>query len=768
MLKLAWRGDRAGAAAAVARFPSWLRQEDRGAFVAWLSAFWDRNPERALAVMRGFPRPFVRDSYFAGPAAVLTALAHDQAGHTEAARADWRIVLQLSDAEISSAPDNPAGYYWKAWASARLGDRAAAAEASAQIVQRNFAERSTFLNNFTLAPLWVALGQPDEAIHALGPSNPRSAGMTEARASLELSPFFDAIRNDQRFPALVAAAAGPETKPSVSSVAPDDKAVAVLPFANLSGDKEQEYFSDGLTEEILNALARERDLRVPGRASSFSFKGKNASGAEIAKALNVSRLVEGSVQRSGTKVRIRVSLTRVADNASEELGTFTEELADIFALQDKVARAVVEKLTHRQPMANVGVLTKNPEAYTLYLKARSMQNVGATSATEAVKFFERAVALDPSFALAWARMGEAKFRRYASGSDYSPEVVTGSRAAIDRALSVQPDLPEALIARANWLRNVEWNFTAAQRDLDKAESLQPATADLRFAQFALADGQHRWPEASRLAKECLALDPQNADATVIIAAYFSRRGDFREADLLLARAREIGGVNANGAFHSQVVLRRQWRGPEAALRLWDRIRPGQSRWEPTHAELLLMLGRKDEARAVLDGVTVPTAVMGFGVYTNNAGRMLVALGMNDRAQMWAEAARAEALKQFARGNNSPIAQLNLVSAEIVLGHRDSALAALKDWSAKTQTEPGGSARRLEDFVTLASGLYGRLGMADEMIALLRERAANIDRTDGFDLRYNPDYALIRNDPRFQELMQQAEAWAKAQPHPIDP
>ena len=153
--------------------------------------------------------------------------------------------------------------------------------------------------------------------------------------------------------------------PALASSASADKSVAVLPFANLSGDKEQEYFSDGLTEEILNALARERDLRVPGRASSFSFKGRNASGAEIAKALGVTRLVEGSVQRSGTKVRIRVSLTRVADNASEELGTFTEELADIFALQDKVARAVVEKLTHRQLASSVEVLTKNTEATTL-------------------------------------------------------------------------------------------------------------------------------------------------------------------------------------------------------------------------------------------------------------------------------------------------------------------------------------------------------------------------------------------------------------------
>lgn len=174
----------------------------------------------------------------------------------------------------------------------------------------------------------------------------------------------------------------PETKLSASAMVSSSnaKAVAVLPFANRSGDQEQEYFSDGLTEEILGALRREHDLSVPGNTSCFAFKGKTVSPAEIARALNVSRLVEGSVQRVGSKVRIRVTLSRPADNSSEELGTFTEELADIFALQDKVARAVVAKLTRRaSTTAPVVVLTKIPEAYDAYLRGRTLQTSAKAS-----------------------------------------------------------------------------------------------------------------------------------------------------------------------------------------------------------------------------------------------------------------------------------------------------------------------------------------------------------------------------------------------------
>lgn len=176
-------------------------------------------------------------------------------------------------------------------------------------------------------------------------------------------------------------------------------------------EKDGEIFSDGLTEEILNAPARERDLRVVPRTSAFSFKGENIPLSEIARALNVAQVVEGSVQRSGDRVRIRVTLTRTANGFTEELGNFTEGMSDIFALYDKIVPAVVEKLTRRTTTARVAVLTKIPAAYDAYLRGRVFMAQPSPSWPKGIEAFERAARLDPQFALAWANLGRLSAMR---------------------------------------------------------------------------------------------------------------------------------------------------------------------------------------------------------------------------------------------------------------------------------------------------------------------------------------------------------------------
>lgn len=262
------------------------------------------------------------------------------------------------------------------------------------------------------------------------------------------------------------------------------------------------------------------------------------------------------------------------------------------------------------------------------------------------------------------------------------------------------------------------------------------------------------------------LDPQNSDYTQSVGGALELHGDFGEADRLYLRAGSILGTYMGNWYYNRVLMRLQWRGPEAALRLWDRTPANQGQPEFLHAELLLAEGKNDEGRAAAQREDVPTRVMGFGGFTNAAGSNLLALGLRDRARAWAEIASAEATKQFSRGNRSPLARRNFVGAEIVLGHRDSALAELGEWRAESQRVPS-VLRRMIEFNLPAAALYARLGVADEAVALLREVAANRYLTEGFALRYRPDYALVRNDPRFQELMKQQEAWATAQPDPAD-
>ncbi len=476
------------------------------------------------------------------------------------------------------------------------------------------------------------------------------------------------------------------------------------------------------------------------------------------------------MQRSGTKVRIRVSLTRVADNASEDLGAFTEEFGDIFALQEKVARAVVEKLTHRQVASSVEVLTTNSEAYDLYLRGRSLQTRAGSYSREAAKLYEQAVALDPKFALAWARLAEARFRNYNSGSDHSPAVVTGAREAIDRALALRPDLPEALIARANLVQRVECDFSLARRDLDRAESLHTSPAELRWAQAVLARDVGNWPDAVRLARGSLELDPQNGDnANVCGYSFYFYRGDFGEADRLLARAAAIQGLTAETPLGSRVLARLAWRGPEAARRLVDRQPAAQSGIAWLRAWVLVQLGRNEEARGEVEAAatTGPASAQPSTFWFVRMLSVAEAVGMNDLARGWAEGIRANVDKEFERGNRAPDIHELKVHAEISLGHRDAALAALADWRGEVQRVPS-TYRRMTEFQRRAALAYGRLGKADEAVALLRELEANGFTLSGYSLRYDLAYAPIRDDPRFQQLIQQAEAWAKAQPDPVDP
>lgn len=549
--------------------------------------------------------------------------------------------------------------------------------------------------------------------------------------------------------------------------------VAVLPFTNLSGDKEQEYFSDGLTDEVLNALAREHDLRVPGRASSFSFKGKTLPSAEIAAALNVAQLVEGSVRKSGTRVRISVSLTRAADGFSEPLGSFDRELTDIFALQDEVARAVVAKLTGRVLARSVAALTPKPEAYDAYLRGRALQTSSAAGTIESIKFYEQAVALDPAFALAWARLSQARFRGYGGIYDRSPTVVNSSRAAVDRALELQPDLPEALIARAHWLRAAACDYSAARRDLARAEALRPATAELRFAQCLLARDRDDWPEAFRLAHDALDLDPQNGDAiNAMGVGLFAPRGEYAAADRLFARAMTIQGAQSMIPFRNRILLRAVWRGPEAALRLVERAPPGQVGVDLVRADLLVRLGRLDEARALVETaerlVTEGTAgsVAAVNGRSDTEISLLLAVGFTDRARRRAAELRADALSRMAQGNRAPLVRASLVIAEITLGHRASALSALGEWRLEAERYPS-AYRRMFDYGQFAVGLYAHLGKLDEAIALLSENSALGFQPDLQSMRPQLNLSPLRDDPRFQELMRKANTWAAAQPAPED-
>ncbi len=546
--------------------------------------------------------------------------------------------------------------------------------------------------------------------------------------------------------------------PIVAGVSP--YSVAVLPFANASSDAAQEYFSDGISDEILHALERERDLHVTGSRSSFSFQDRKLSSIEIAKTLRVAQLIEGTLQRVGTRVRLQVRLTRAGDGASESVGTFEREASDVFALENDVARAVAQKILGHVTVPAVTASTKNLEAYDAFLRGRTLQARGVAKPADVAKHFERAVALDPNFAVAWARLAEARHRiegfRNARGT--SPE---SALPTVDRALALQPDLALAWTVRG-FIRGVGQNDPGeGLRNLGRAEELGGPNAETLMTRFLLSwfTGESR--SLLPLAREAIARNPENIERLGVVALALTYLGDFAEADRLFQQNIEQAGPERSGpVFIERVSLREKWRGAEAALRLAERAPPNQPEAIEMRARLLAELGRGEEAAKLLENTNPPLAAWVFAE-----------AGLMDRARELATAALPAARKKFAEDDHSDPFSMrsdrlcsDLIRTEIVLDLRQSALARLDEW--RREVEQRLPNRRSAGLVQRMPALYVALGQPDAAIEILRRTMAD-GISWGYDLRDSLMYASMRNDPRFLEVMRQAEAWAALQPDPPD-
>ena len=282
--------------------------------------------------------------------------------------------------------------------------------------------------------------------------------------------------------------------------------------------------------------------------------------AEIARALNVAQVVEGSVRKSGNQVRITVSLTRASDGFSEPLGTFNEKLDDIFALQEKVARAVVEKLTQRKTTnADVAMLTTNPAAYDVYLQARARQIAGGRY-PETLRLFEEAIRLDPNYALSWARYSAMLVQSRRNGLDRSEGNAGKAREAASAAMRFGPSLPEAHLAMAAVHLFVNFDPDAAERELNETQRLRPNEPEVPAAKAILESYRGHWDDnLVALIRQAVAVDPQNAANIAVLGGILRDMGRFAEADRLYARSSELS-QSGNTPFHGRAGNYLAWTG----------------------------------------------------------------------------------------------------------------------------------------------------------------------------------------------------------------
>lgn len=333
-----------------------------------------------------------------------------------------------------------------------------------------------------------------------------------------------------------------EIKTSVS-----EKSIAVLPFVNMSADKDNEYFSDGISEEILNALTKVEDLKVAGRTSSFFFKGKNENLTTIGNTLGVAHVLEGSVRKQGEKVRITAQLIRTRDGFHLWSETYDGDLKDVFALQENIAQAITGKLQvilqGSQKTALVKTGTTNTEAFALYLQATAIFNrrEGARFA-DAIDMLNKAIALDPKYARAHSRLAALHTvnSNYASGSAFS-EALPLIEFHARRASELDPSLAEPFAALGNALGQRR-QFLESEEALSRALKLDPndVTANFWLATQLINSGYMR--EGTAALDRTLALDPLLPNALLWRARMYVFDGDLENADRLLKSAAEVGHV----------------------------------------------------------------------------------------------------------------------------------------------------------------------------------------------------------------------------------
>jgi TolB-like protein/Tfp pilus assembly protein PilF len=329
-----------------------------------------------------------------------------------------------------------------------------------------------------------------------------------------------------------------------------EKSVAVLAFDNLSDDKGSEYFSDGISEELLTVLQKIPGLRVAARTSAFSFKGKNATAQEIGQKLGVANLVEGSVRKAGETVRIAARLTKTTSGDEIWSENYTRNLKDVFAVQAELAQTIVEQLrgqltggaatstTKAEIQAEVRAAakggTKNVEAHESYLQGRFFLNRHSEKETDQARAaYERAVQLDPQFALAWAGLAQTHVWdcNYATegGQKGFNAHLAAARESVERALSIEPDLPDALFARAMIETNFDYSWKSAAETLRKALALAPQDPALLMEAGNLAQARGETTQALELFRGAVALDPVNAQARAFLAGSLSVSAKQEEA-----------------------------------------------------------------------------------------------------------------------------------------------------------------------------------------------------------------------------------------------
>jgi TolB-like protein/Flp pilus assembly protein TadD len=386
------------------------------------------------------------------------------------------------------------------------------------------------------------------------------------------------------------------------------RSLAVLPLVNFSHDPDQQYFADGMTEQLITTLAQIGALRVISRTSVMGFKGTTLPLPEIARKLGVDAIVEGSVQRSGDRVRITAQLIRAANDEHMWAQTYERDLRDALALQDEVASAIAKqvqvRLTPHQLQKIASTRPVSPKGYELYLRALdAYRRWERPSNKAALEFLKQAIQDDSTYAPAWAAIGLV-YLENPSGFCAHEEEVARARQAVERALLVlDPDLGLAHSVKAQIEYGQDWNWAAAEREFKRAIELTPSLFEAHHMYSHLLMDMGRVDEALAIAqyKATLRFDPSYAAAYTQLSEAYVLAGRYDEAAATWRKRLELTGA-PDSLWMSAIIAAKRGRTAEA-LRMASRMIDGVSRGEEEAydvATVFAQIGRKEDAFQWLD------------------------------------------------------------------------------------------------------------------------------------------------------------------------
>jgi TolB-like protein/Tfp pilus assembly protein PilF len=563
---------------------------------------------------------------------------------------------------------------------------------------------------------------------------------------------------------IVSAIAGFFLLPRISSAHKIDKSIAVLPFENLSDDKENAYFADGVQDDVLTNLSKIGDLRVISRTSVMPYRGKTSNVREIGKALGVGAILEGSVRRVGNRVRVNVQL--ICADTDEHLWAedYDRELTDVFAIQtdlaQKIAEALQAKLSPGEKSRMERKPTENGEAYLAFVQAHNLSCAfeDFDKLKQSEQLFERAIDLDPNFALAIARYSELE-SWIVHTFDPTPARREKARALAERALQLQPDLPEAHLARGCSYYYGDNNYDAALKEFEIAQRGLPNESEIYLYIGAIQRRQGKWAESTANLEKAVSLNPKDAWPLQNLTDNYAMQRNYEMANKTIDRALALDPT-AVGPLAVKSKLAIFEKGDfSVAEKAFDALKlvpmSKEQKLEITGSQIDVFLLERKYQEALQAAESVPDDEI--AAFLPHVWSKYFYIGFARKALRDEAGARAAFLKaktaaeeQVKRSPDGEKPHIQLAKVLAFLGERDAALAEAQQ-AAELLPESKDALGGPEVMEGVAQ-VYAILGEKDRAIEVLNGLLSRPSAMTVQALRVNPIWDPLRNDPGFQALL----------------